>query len=179
MHCSGPGDVAEGVLSPPRLLDLCICHVSVTSRAGPAAGGEQRVSPLQPVLGVHRNVCAPSVQSGGAVQRHHWVKGWKMPSPKWSGSLAARTWCPVDCCLCMQRQKHISSLATYPQWFMVGFWPLSPSWCRKNGHLGTSHWLNIPPLKAVVQGWAEVSQDQVQRLGWDQFHLQCSLRGCA
>lgn len=67
MCCSGPVDVVEGVLSPPCLLDLRVCHVSVTVEAGPAAGGGQRVSSLQLVLSAHTSVRAPSVQIGGAV----------------------------------------------------------------------------------------------------------------
>lgn len=59
--------------------------------------------------------------------------------------------------LCVQKQKHLSSLLFIPT--VVGFGPLSTSWGRRNGWLGSSHWLNICPLKGMVQGWAGISQD--------------------
>lgn len=156
MRCSGPGDVVEGVLCPHHLLNLCVCHISVTIGAGPAAGGGERVSSLQLVLSVHPSVCAPSVQIGGPVRCHHRVEGWKMSSPKWLHSWAARAgvlW--VLFALCVQRQKRISSLATYPHHdhqLVVGFWPLSTSRYRRNSHLGSGDQLSVPPLKAVVWG---------------------------
>lgn len=74
--------------------------------------------------------------------------------------------------LCVQRQEDVSGLATYPHHdLMVGLWPLSSSWCWRNSCLGSGHQLNMSPLKAVVQGWVEVSQVQAQGVGQDELHL--------
>lgn len=81
-----------------------------------------------------------------------------MSGPKWLGTLEAGPGAlRLLFALCVQKQKHLSSLLFIPT--MVGFGPLSTSWGRRNGWLGSSHWLNIRPLKGMVQGWAGISQD--------------------
>lgn len=130
-------------------------------RTKPAAGGGQRVFSFFGWFRVSMQVFVLLLcEWKGLTDGTAGLRAGRCPVPSgWDPWKQGLELC--NCCLlCVWKaEATLQPLIYLHHYLVVGFWLLSPSWGRRNGWLGSSHWLNICPLKGVALGWAGISQE--------------------